>query len=543
MSKTRSLFAGSAVDLARPYQAEAIEANLGALDGGQDPMTVMATGLGKTICLATIGREWAERTETKTLFLVHRSELADQLEGWLARIDPEHPAAREQGDSEVVPGLWDNRYTVAMVQSISQDKRLKRYDPKRYGLIVTDEGHHGHATTYEKVREHFKNGNERVRLAGFSACWTAANGTALGRKCGYNTVAYQYRVRRAIREGWLVPVRTLGVTVDGLTWGDSPSLEDIDAVLEQEEPLHKLVKTTLELAGDRQVLAFCGRKTQVRALAAVFNRPEYRPGSTRFITDEQGSDPLVRRALADDFRAGLFQTMVNAGVYTEGTDFPGVSCVVIARPCKSEPLAAQIVGRGMRPEDKLLDDRRLWASAELRLAAIAGSKKRDCLLLDFNLNVAGRKLLTVDDVLGEEYTPQVRDYAKTLPAPREGEPEDVLDRLDRAAAEWALIQEEITRRAGVAARAVTYRTDEVDIFDPRSQAAAPTPKPQEYREPASDQQVWRLVNHQGWKEASARALSKKQASAIISKFVKKESAKGFAGLNDPIAVPMGDDSE
>ena len=59
------------------------------------------------------------------------------------------------------------------------------------------------------------------------------------------------------------------------------------------------------------------------------------------------------QALAD-FRAGKTQALTNVAVLTGGFDDPGVSCVAMARPTRSEGLYAQCVGRGTRlyPEKK-----------------------------------------------------------------------------------------------------------------------------------------------------------------------------------------------
>src|SRR4029078_12558678 len=66
------------------------------------------------------------------------------------------------------------------------------------------------------------------------------------------------------------------------------------------------------------------------------------------------------QALAD-FRAGRVQVLTNVGVLTEGFDDPGVSCVAMARPTRSEGVYAQCVGRGTRLHPG----------------------KADCLILDF----------------------------------------------------------------------------------------------------------------------------------------------------------------
>jgi hypothetical protein len=71
--------------------------------------------------------------------------------------------------------------------------------------------------------------------------------------------------------------------------------------------------------------------------------------------------PDVRAQALADFRAGQVQVLCNVAVLTEGFDDPGVSCVAMARPTRSEGLYTQCVGRGTR---------------------LAPGKK-DCLVLDF----------------------------------------------------------------------------------------------------------------------------------------------------------------
>src|SRR3954453_10588914 len=54
-----------------------------------------------------------------------------------------------------------------------------------------------------------------------------------------------------------------------------------------------------------------------------------------------------QRALAE-FSEGRTAALTNVAVLTEGFDDPGVSCVAMARPTRSEGLYAQCIGRGTR---------------------------------------------------------------------------------------------------------------------------------------------------------------------------------------------------
>jgi hypothetical protein len=82
------------------------------------------------------------------------------------------------------------------------------------------------------------------------------------------------------------------------------------------------------------------------------------------------------RALAD-FRAGAVQVLCNVAVLTEGFDDPGVSCVAMARPTRSEGLYAQCVGRGTRLHPG----------------------KSDCLILDF-VDVSQLSLCSLPSLFG-----------------------------------------------------------------------------------------------------------------------------------------------
>jgi ATP-dependent helicase IRC3 len=88
--------------------------------------------------------------------------------------------------------------------------------------------------------------------------------------------------------------------------------------------------------------------------------------------------PADKRAQALlDFRNGIIQVMVNVAVLTEGFDDPGVSCIAMARPTRSEGLYAQCVGRGTR----------------------LAPGKQNCLVLDF-VDLAGLSLCTLPSLFG-----------------------------------------------------------------------------------------------------------------------------------------------
>lgn len=541
----------------RPYQDEAVARGLDQMDGGLDPAWAIPTGGGKTPVVAMAGHLRASRTKRRQLFVVHRGELAGQLIRWLGRVDPDVAAGREAIGLEKADSYADRddggrdrwrkpKYVVAMVQSLGPRRRrvnfnpdadepddpdyevvanrLKAFDPAEFSTVFIDEAHHADNPIYAGTASHFRQ-NPACRFGGCSATWIDSDGNAKGASCGFNAVAFRMRVAEMIAQGWLVRPIAIPIRVTGIDWGDVRtsadgiySAEGLEKRLVEEGPLHKIVLPVLEKCGNRNVLAYGLSKRHVRALKAVFER--YRPGDVRMVFDGDGSDD--RESFSRDF-GRLFKIGVNCSVYTEGVDLPLCNAVAVCRPCQSEVLAAQVVGRSLRVEDGLLDhpDRRdrLWHDAEARLAAIAASNKPDAHVYDF-VSLGARKLLTTVDVLGDYYPPQVREYANRLHAAGGGG--DVLEVLERASDEWSLITEEIARRSKIRAAGVRYETAELDLFDPRSGLeAASTPSVAEALSP-TDAQVGFLVSR-GWRELKARSLSRKAANAVISKLKAKEA--------------------
>jgi hypothetical protein len=93
-----------------------------------------------------------------------------------------------------------------------------------------------------------------------------------------------------------------------------------------------------------------------------------------------GTPPEERRRLLQAYRDGLVQILCNAMVFTEGTDLPMTSAVVIARPTMNPGLFIQMVGRGLR----------LWPG------------KTDCIVLDVVGATNRHRLAAPVELFGEE---------------------------------------------------------------------------------------------------------------------------------------------
>jgi superfamily II DNA or RNA helicase len=339
------------------------------------------------------------------------------------------------------------------------DTRMKRFDPREFALLVVDEAHHATAPTYRRVLEHYGQ-NPDLKILGCTATPDRHDEEALGQV--FDSVAFDYELLDAIRDGWLVPIQQRSVVVDGLdyssirtTAGDLNGA-DLARVMEYEETLHGIAAPTMELAAGRKTLVFAASVAHAERLCEIFNR--HRTDCARFVTGTTPKDE--RRTMLADYAAGKFQMLVNVGVATEGFDEPGIQVVVMARPTKSRALYAQMAGRGTRPLPGLVDAHQ---EADARRAAIADSAKPACEIIDFVGNSGRHRLVTTADILGGNYSDEVVDRARAKAEEADGAAIDMAEALVDAERELAE-ERERARRAAIRVKA-RYTSQVVDPFE------------------------------------------------------------------------------
>lgn len=321
----------------RPYQGSAVAAVTRNLGEFRSTLLVMATGTGKTVTFSELVRQYRMRGAA-SLVLAHREELITQAQRKLAEFgidaDVEKGSQRASSMAKVV---------VASVQSL-KGVRLERFARDRFGLVVVDEAHHATAKGYRAILDHF----EGAKVLGVTATPLRADGQALGDV--FETVAFRYEIRQAIREGFLVPITARHVVVDGVdlsavkTRAGDLAQDQLAAVLETEQAIAGVVAPLLELTHARPTVVFGVDVAHAEALATALN--DRRAGCARAIHGD--TDDGERRRVLAAFEAGEFQFLCNCALLTEGWDSPRTECVAIARPTKSWALYVQMVGRGTR---------------------------------------------------------------------------------------------------------------------------------------------------------------------------------------------------
>ena len=446
----------------RSYQQEAVDKIGAALASDGSTLIVVPTACGKTVIFS----HYIAQQKQRTLVLAHREELIFQAANKIKAITGIAPEI-EMAEHRAPGSLWvRSPVLVSSVQTQNagrDSKRMELFDPMEFGLIVIDEAHHAPADSYGKIIGYYKEKNPAIKILGVTATPDRADEVALGKI--FESVAFDYEITDAIRDGWIVPVSQRAVFVEGLDFSQCRTVAsdlngaDLAAVMEFESVLHGVVSPVIELAGERKTLVFAASLVHAERMCDILNR--HRNGCARFV--HGGTPKEDRRDMLVAYNRGEFQYLVNVGVATEGFDEPGIEFVVMARPTKSRSLYAQMAGRGFRPHESIANALGDIEDAEGRRALILASPKPRLELLDFCGNSGRHRLQTGADILGGNYSDEAKARAAKKAADADGLPVDVAEALEESEKEVRL-EAERARLAKLKATA-KYKTVSIDPFD------------------------------------------------------------------------------
>ena len=356
----------------RPYQREAIDAVLAARrDGSRRLLVCLPTGAGKTVIFSRL----AELARRPVLVLAHREELISQAREKLQQaLQGSAVVAIERGAER---GAHDAHVLVCSIRSLHERRLAELVRAREIGLVIYDECHHAAAEDNLRVLRQLGvfEPNWAGTLLGFTA--TTARGDGQGLNAIFQRIVYSRALPDLIDDGYLSPLRGYRISTSadltrlsgaGLDFRDDELSEAVD--IEERNAL--VARSIQELARDRRTIAFCVTVNHARNLCRSLNVLGVPAGIVH------GALQSDRRAAAlAEFRAGTTQVLCNVAVLTEGFDDPGVSCIAMARPTRSEGLYAQCVGRGTR----------LYPG------------KKDCLILDF-VDVSQLSLCSLPSLFG-----------------------------------------------------------------------------------------------------------------------------------------------
>lgn len=319
----------------RPYQQEAKEAVFEQWDNGiRKTLLVLPTGCGKTIVFAKVTEDCVRKGE-RVLILAHRGELLDQAADKLKKTTGLNSAI-EKAESSCL-GSWF-RVVVGSVQTLMREKRLGQFPEDYFNTIIIDEAHHCISDSYQKVLKHFP----EAHVLGVTATPDRGDMRNLGQY--FESLAYEYTLPKAIKEGYLTPIKALTIPLKIDMSGVSVQAGDFKA---------SDIGTALDpyLEGIAQEMQkYCADKKTVVFLPLVKTSQKFRDvlNNYGFQAAEVNGDSQDRAEILSDFESGKYNVLCNSMLLTEGWDCPSVDCVVVLRPTKVRGLYCQMVGRGTR---------------------------------------------------------------------------------------------------------------------------------------------------------------------------------------------------
>lgn len=318
----------------RPYQKEAREAVFEQWETVKRTLLVLPTGCGKTVVFAKVAEECVRKGQ-RVLILAHRGELLEQAADKIEK-STGLKSAVEKAESSCL-GSW-YRITVGSVQSLQREKRLSQFPCNYFGTIIIDEAHHCISDGYQKVLGHFP----EARVLGVTATPDRGDMRNLGEY--FESLAYEYTLPKAIREGYLSPIKalTLPVKLDlsgvGIQTGDFKSGELATAL---DPYLYQIAEEMAQYCMDRKTVVFLPLVKTSQKFRDILNEKG-------FHATEVNGNSGDRSEILKDFEEGNYNVLCNSMLLTEGWDCPSVDCVVVLRPTKVRSLYSQMVGRGTR---------------------------------------------------------------------------------------------------------------------------------------------------------------------------------------------------
>lgn len=302
--------------------------------GHKKTLLVLPTGCGKTIVFAKITEQCVKQGE-RVLILAHRGELLEQASDKLYKATGLRTAV-EKAESTCLNSWY--RVVVGSVQTLMREKRLNNFKRDYFNTIIIDEAHHCISDSYQRILEHF----DAANVLGVTA--TPDRGDMKNLGIVFESLAYEYTLPKAIKEGYLSAIKALtiplklDITAVATQSGDYKA-GDLGTALDPY--LYQIADEMAKVCKDRKTVVFLPLVKTSQKFRDILNERGFRAA-------EVNGESIDRVQVLNDFDKGKYNVLCNSMLLTEGWDCPSVDCIVILRPTKVRSLYSQMVGRGTR---------------------------------------------------------------------------------------------------------------------------------------------------------------------------------------------------
>ena len=340
----------------RPYQLDMKQRIYDAWNAGITNVgSVMPTGSGKTVLLASIAHEYNQAC----CAIAHRQELVGQIsvafarEGLRHRIFAPRPTIKmivNKHMKEVGQSWYDPRSPIA-VAGVRTLVRAKNLGPwaNQVGLWIQDECHHIlQGNDWGKAALMFPN----ARGLGVTATPCRADGKGLGSTSDgvLDTLLVGPTMRELIDQGHLCDYRIFAerckdLDISHIELGADGDFKkkQVQAAVEKSHIVGDIVTHYLRHAAGKRGVTFVNSVDTATRVAAQYNSQ----GVPAEVVSAKTPDN-IRAAHIDRFSRGELLQLVNVDLFGEGFDLPAIECVSFARLTASYALYVQQFGRALR---------------------------------------------------------------------------------------------------------------------------------------------------------------------------------------------------
>lgn len=327
----------------RDYQQDSVERFRDALVDTGRGQVVLATGLGKTVVMASTVQALFQEgclPNGRVLVLAHMKDLVSQLHfGFWSQISKEI-CTHQLSDGEW-PTFWDG-ITFATFQSVKNNiEALPQFD-----LILVDEAHHLGAESFRFVIE--KIGPQM--LGGVTATPWRGDGYSIDELLGPPVVSVG--IAEGLAKGFLSEV-DYRLLVDNVDWKLIQNKSEYNYSIKQlnrkliiptrDEQAGKLIAEHYRSQSRNSGIIFCPSIVHARHFSAILREQGL---SCEIIASKIDQRECASRLAR--FRKGLFQFAITIDMFNEGVDVPDVDMIVFMRSTHSRRIFIQQLSRGLR---------------------------------------------------------------------------------------------------------------------------------------------------------------------------------------------------
>lgn len=341
----------------RDDQRETVEEVREAMRSHQSVLLHAECGWGKTIASAYIAKQ-AESKGKRILFAAHRKALLRQTAVTFQNFDIKF--------GFIAAGMASNPF--ARVQIVSADTIKNRPELLKCDLLVPDEAHlwcRG-KTRIEIIDTARKHGAHIMPLTA-----TPADGTGNGLGNIADHIVHGPDAAWLMERGFLARYRAYAPFTPDLQGVKSNAGEYVTASLDERLDKPSIIGDRVEAyrkyAMGKRHIGYCYSRKNGHDTAQAFNDAGI---SARFV-DGETPDGEMKEAISG-FADRSIQVLLNCQLFREGFDLSAqvgrrvpIESVGLYAPCKSLPMAIQMMMRPMRPQDDhaiLLDHAGIFAA-------------------------------------------------------------------------------------------------------------------------------------------------------------------------------------